>query len=104
VAIGNLAGFLLQRERREPLAWQVVRVETGHAHHFRLVVRHRERALDLGIGRDLSRILDSLSDETLDELRTRFETAQREGLTPVALRHLHEEVDYWRDDFWNWLG
>jgi hypothetical protein len=103
-AIGNLAAFQLQRERDEPLVWQVLRIEGSGGNHFRLIIRHPERVLDLGIGRDLKRILDSLSDETVDELRRRFDGAQREGLNPVALRHLREEVDFWRDDFWNWLG
>lgn len=103
-AIGNLAAFRLQRERREPLAWQVVRVEGSGAHHFRLVVRHPERVLDIGIERDLRRILDSLSNETIDELRRRFADAEREGLKPSRIRHVHESVDFWRDDFWNWLG
>jgi hypothetical protein len=104
MAIGNLAAFGLQRERGESLVWQVIRVETTSSHHIRLVIRHPERILDVGITADLKRILDSLSDESVEELRRRFEAAQRDGLKPVALRHLHEEVDFWRDDFWNWLG
>jgi hypothetical protein len=104
MAIGNLAAFRLQQKRREPLVWQVIRIESSGNHHFRLVIRHPERVLDVGIGQDLKRILDSLSEETVEELRRRFQGAQQEGLQPVALRHLHEEVDFWRDDFWNWLG
>jgi hypothetical protein len=103
-AIGNLAAFRLQQERGESLFWQVIRIERSNSHHFRLVIRHPERVLDLGIEQDLKRILNSLSDETVEDLRSRFEAAQREGLKPVALRHLHEEVDFWRDDFWNWFG
>jgi hypothetical protein len=103
-AISNLAAFRLQQQRGEPLVWQVVRIETSSSHHFRLVIRHPERVLDLGIGEDLKRILDSLSNETVEDLRVRFDRAQRDGLKPVALRHLHEEVDFWRDDFWNWMG
>ena len=104
MAIGNLAAFRLQQKRGEPLLWQVIRIEGSNGHHFRLVIRHPERVLDVGIGQDLKRILDSLSDETVEDLRGRFEGAQKEGLKPVALRHLHEEVDFWRDDFWNWFG
>ena len=104
MAIGNLAAFLLQRERGESLVWQVIRVDDSGGHHFRLVIRHPERVLDVGIGPELKRILDSLSDESVEDLRSRFEAAQREGLKPVTLRHLHEEVDFWRDDFWNWMG
>ncbi len=103
-AIGNLAAFELQQKRGEALTWQVVRVESQSSHHIRLVIRHPERVLDLGIKDDLKPILDSLSDETVEELRRRFDDAQREGLTPSPLRHVHEDVDFWRDDFWNWLG
>ncbi len=103
-AIGNLAAFRLQAKRGETLSWQVIRVELPNSHHFRLVIRHPDRVLDVGIEHDLKAILDALSDETVEELRSRFDAAQREGLTPVRLRHLQESVDYWRDDFWNWLG
>jgi hypothetical protein len=103
-AIGNLAAFRLQQERGESLGWQVIRIQGSSSHHFRLVIRHPERVLDVGIEHDLNRLLDSLSDETVEELRKRFEIAVREGLKPVVLRHLREEVDFWRDDFWNWLG
>lgn len=104
MAIGNLAAFRLQQERGETLQWQVIRIDGSGGHHFRLVIRHPERILDVGIGQALKRTLDTLSDETVEELRGRFERARQEGLEPVALRHLHEEVDFWRDDFWNWLG
>ena len=103
-AIGNLAAFRLQTKRGETLAWQVIRVELPNSHHFRLVIRHPDRVLDVGIEHDVKTLLDALSDETVEELRNRFEAARREGLTPVRLRHLRESVDYWRDDFWNWLG
>jgi hypothetical protein len=104
-AIGNLAAFELARARGEPLDWQVLRVETsaGH-HHFRLIVRHPERLLDVGFARELGGVLRSLSDEDVDALRQRFEAARRGGLKPVPLRHVRESVDLWRDDFWNWLG
>ncbi len=103
-AIGNVAAFRLQRERGEPLSWQVVRVEGSGAHHFRLVIRHPDRVLDIGIGHELKRLLDSLSDEAVEGLRRRFDAARREGLKPTRLRHVHESVDFWQDDFWNWLG
>ncbi len=103
-ALGNLAAFELQRERGETLTWQVLRVEGTGDHHFRLVIRHPDRVLDLGLTADLKRRLDALSDESVVELRRRFDQAQREGLKPVALRRVHETVDYWRDDFWNWVG
>ena len=103
-AIGNLAAYELQQKRGETLTWQVVRVESQSSHHIRLVIRHPDRVLDLGIKNDLRPILDSLSNETVDELRHRFESAQRQGLRPTPLRHVHEDVDFWRDDFWNWLG
>jgi hypothetical protein len=103
-AIGNLAAFRLQQQRGEMLAWQVLRVEGSGVHHFRLIVRHPERALDVGIGHDLKRLLDSLSDETVDELRKRFDIARRDGLKPIQIRHVRDSVDFWQDDFWNWLG
>jgi hypothetical protein len=103
-AIGNLAAFRLQQQRREPLAWQVLRVEGTGAHHFRLIVRHPDRVLDVGIKHDLRHLLDSLSNETVEELRNRFEIARRDGLKPIRIRHVHESVDLWRDDFWNWMG
>lgn len=82
----------------------MLRVDLPNSHHFRLVIRHPDRILDLGIRNDLGPILDSLSDETLDELRSRFAAAQEEGLRPTPLRHVHEDVDFWRDDFWNFFG
>jgi hypothetical protein len=103
-AIGNLAAYRLQRDRDEPLEWQVLRVEGPDHHHYRLVVRHPERILDVGIKNDLSRILEDLSDETVDQLRERFKSAESEGLRPVPLRRVKDEVDFWQDDFWNWIG
>jgi hypothetical protein len=103
-AIGNLAAFRLQAERGETLVWQVVRVEGSGGHHFRLVIRHPDRVLDVGIEHDLKRLLDSLSDETVEDLRKRFAAAEREGLKPIRVHHVHESVDFWQDDFWNWLG
>lgn len=103
-AICNLAAFRLQKERREPLVWQVLRVQSANSYHFRLVIRHPERVLDLGIKNDLRSILDALSSLSVEELRRQFTDAAGAGLKPVPLRHLHEDVDFWRDDFWNWLG
>jgi hypothetical protein len=103
-ALGNLAAFELSARRTERLEWQVLRVEVGGRHHFRLVVRHPDRALDLGFARELAEILRSLSADDVEALRKRFETAQRNGLRPVPLRHIRESVDLWQDDFWNWLG
>jgi hypothetical protein len=103
-ALGNLAAYTLSTQRKEPLVWQVLRVEGTGDHHFRLVVRHPERVLDLGFAHDLREILDDLSHEEVDALRHRFLEAQRAGLKPVPLRHVRDSVDFWRDDFWNWLG
>jgi hypothetical protein len=103
-ALGNLAAYELQRKRGETLAWQVLRVEGSSSHHFRIVIRHPDRVLDLGIKNDLRPILDSLSEESVEELRRRFDSARQAGLEPAPLRTVHEAVDYWRDDFWNWLG
>ncbi len=103
-AIGNVAAFRLQKERHEPLTWQVVRVEEGRSHHFRLLVVHPDRVLDPGIAHALARTLDSLSNETTDELRRQLHAAEEEGLHPTPLRHAHESVDFWNDDFWHWMG
>jgi len=103
-AIGNLAAYRLQQDRGETLEWQVLRVEGSSGHHFRLIVRHPERVLDIGIKNDLSRILKDLSDETVDQLEGRFRSAVHEGLKPVPLRRVKEEADFWRDDFWNYIG
>ncbi len=82
----------------------MLRVEESGGHHFRLVIRHPDRALDLGLGHDLQRHLDVLSDESVGELRHRYEEARKGGLKPTPLRHIRETVDFWRDDFWNWIG
>ncbi len=103
-ALGNLAAFELARVRREPLTWQVLRVEGSGAHHYRLIVRHPERPLDLGLAHDLRGTLDRLSNEPVEELRRRFDEARRAGLRPVPLRHIRETADLWQDDFWNWIG
>jgi len=103
-AIGNLAAFRLGETRGERLDWQVIRVEMPNSHHYRLVLRHPDRVLDVGITRDLAALLHDLSKETVEELRARFEAAERDGMKPVPLRHVTEEVDFWRDDFWNWFG
>ena len=103
-ALGNLAAFRLQAERKERLEWQVLRVEgTGH-HHYRLVLRHPEHILDLGFKSQLEAILNDLSNESVEQLRDRLRSAEGAGLESVSLRSVPQEVDYWRDDFWNWLG
>lgn len=102
--LGNLVAYRLQKERHEPLVWQVIRVEEGGKHHFRLVLRHPDRVLDIGLTQALRRSLEDLSREDVAELGQRFEVAKVEGLMPVPLRHLREEPDLWQDDFWNWIG
>lgn len=104
-ALGNLAAFRLQQLRKEGLEWQILRVEGSPGqHYYRLVIRHPERALDIGIHQDLSTTLNELSNETEEELSRRLSDAESQGLHPVALRSIQEPVDYWRDDFWHWLG
>ncbi len=103
-ALGNLAAYRLGQQRAERLEWQVLRVEGSGGHHYRLVVRHPERALDLGIRHELHRLLEMLSKEDVASLRTQFRDAERSGLKPVPLRHVHESVDLWHDNFWNWIG
>jgi len=103
-ALGNLAAFRLQAERKERLEWQVLRVEGRGHHHYRLVLRHPEHILDLGFKSQLETILNDLSNESVEQLRDRLRSAEGAGLESVSLRSVPQEVDYWRDDFWNWLG
>ena len=81
-----------------------MRVEGSRTHHFRLVIRQPERVLDIGFEHNLKQLLESRSNETVNELRKRFDVAEREGLKPTRIRHVHESVDLWQDDIWNWLG
>lgn len=103
-ALGNLAAWKLAANRKERLEWQVLRVEESSRHHYRLVVRHPERLLDLGVRTDLVHVLEGLSNEDVTELRHRLSAAKTEGLRPVSLRRVHEQPDLWQDDFWNHLG
>ncbi len=103
-ALGNLAAYQLESRRGETLQWQVLRVEESGRHHFRLVIRHPDRILDVGLAHDLRDMLDRLSQQSQDELRAAFHRAQRNGLVPVRLRHVRETPDLWQDDFWNWIG
>jgi hypothetical protein len=103
-ALGNLAAYRLQEERGEALEWQVLRVEESHRHHYRLIVRHPSRVLDLGLAHALKNALDTFSNESVEELSQRFHEAKAHGLKPVALRHVHESLDLWHDDFWKHLG
>ena len=103
-ALGNLAAYRLARQRNERLEWQVLRVDGSGGHHYRLVVRHPERVLDLGIGHELRRLLAALSKEDVASLRAQFLDAERSGLKPVPLRHVHETVDLWHDHFWDSIG
>jgi len=104
-ALGNLAAFRLAGVRRERLLWQVLRIQTSSAqHHYRVVLRHPDRILDTGFRSDLGRILGELSDLTEDALRDELRAAERAGLQVVKVRRVEEDVDFWRDDFWNFMG
>lgn len=103
--LGNLAAFRLGKHRGEPLTWQVLRVvESDGKHFYRLIVRHPNRVLDIGIRTDLVRILKDLSNDSPTELQAAMRAAEVEGLHRVPLRTIRYEVDYWRDDFWNAIG
>lgn len=104
MAVANIAAFSLEKERGEGLQWQVIRVDAEGHHHFRLVVRHPDRALDLGLKHALERELDRLSSMDAAAVRKEYERCGREGLKPSRLRHVSEHPDVWRDDFWNWIG
>ncbi len=103
-ALGNLAAYRLQQERNERLEWQVLRVQGTGRHHYRLVLRHPDRRLDLGFKSQLEGILSDLSNESVDQLRERLRAAEATGLKTTSMRTVPQEVDFWRDDFWNWLG
>jgi len=104
VALGNLLAFRLQKERGERLAWQILQIEGGSDHHYRLVLRHPERVLDVGLQHDLHRDLEELRQRTSEQLHQELEAAKSAGLVPVGLRHVTELPDLWKDDFWNWIG
>ena len=104
-ALGNLAAWRLQKDRNETLEWQVLRIRTSkQQHHYRLVIRHPARVLDLGIRKELSEILQRLSEEGHDQLLRELRDAEREGLKPVPLRPVTETVDFWQDNFWEAIG
>lgn len=100
-AICNLTAFELGRARGESMVWQVLRVQGSAGYHYRLVMRARTRLLDWGLSRDAKRILEEVSNRSVDELRIRFDSALTQGMKPVAIREVAEDVDYWRDEFWN---
>lgn len=107
IALGNLAAADLQRERKEPLEWKIVRVEeVGGDHHFAILVRHPKHLLDIGIHPQLKRILESLSPLSENELQSRFEEAKSKGLRPIPLTETQEQVDFWLDKDWMlwWVG
>ncbi len=104
-ALGNLAAYRLGRQRGETLQWQILKVmESDGKHFYRLLMRHPERRLDLGIHAALGRTLEELSANSPDALREALRAAEAEGLRPVPLRTIRYAVDFWRDDFWNWIG
>jgi hypothetical protein len=103
-ALGNLAAFDLERRRGERLEWQILRVEGSRAHRYRLVIRHPERPLDVGLKSDLARELERLSRRSVDDLRADVRAAEAAGLREVPLRRVRDEADFWQDDFWTWLG
>ena len=103
-ALGNLAAFRVAAESRERLDWQVLRVEGQGRHHYRLVLRHPDRLVDLGFQAKVERALDDLSNESVEQLRARLRAAESAGLRVVPLRHVVEEVDLWQDDFWEGMG
>lgn len=106
-ALGNLSADELQRERREPLEWKVIRVdEIGGGHHYSLLVRHPKHRIDVGIHSHLKLILERLSILSERELQSRFDQAKDRGLRPVPLIETTEQVDYWLDKDWTlwWVG
>ncbi len=103
-ALGNLAAFRLAAERGEKLQWQVFRITGGVDHHFRLVVRHPDRMLDLKLRKKLEDYMGELSGCSEDELRSKFQDAAKSGLKAQPLKTATEDLDLWSDNFWNWFG
>ena len=104
VATGNIAAFDLSRERKETLQWQILRIDEQGHHHFRLILRHPEKSLDIGLKHALETELKKLSSMDVEAVRKEYERCTKEGLKPSRLRHVSEHPDTWNDDFWNWLG
>ena len=104
LALGNLAAYRLASERKERLQWQVLRVTGGDAHHFRLVVRHPDRMMDPGLRKRLEEHMMDMSSMSEAKLKAAFDEAERNGLKPLPLRTVAEDLDLWSDNFWNWLG
>ncbi len=103
-ALGNLAAYRLAQQRGERLVWQVLRVvESDGKHFYRLLIGHPDRLLDVGIHDDLRGQLDALSAMRPEELQAALRAAVAAGLTPVPLRQVEYQSDYWRDDFWNYF-
>lgn len=104
VAIGNIASFRLSRERNERLQWQILRVDEKGHHYFRLILRHPEKPLDIGLKHELEAEMKRLSSLDAETIRREYDTCLKDGLQPSKLRHVTEHPDTWNDDFWNWLG
>ena len=107
IALGNLGAAELQRERKEPLEWKIVRVDhLREGHHFAILVRHPEHLIEFGVHAQLKRILEGLSPLSEEELLSRFEQAKSDGLRPIPLTYVEEQVDYWLDEDWTlgWVG
>lgn len=102
-ALGNLVAFRLQEERGETLQWQVLRVVGTGPHHYRLILRHPQRTLDLGLSGDLKRLLESVSEMSPAQLREALGSAEDRGLKPVPLRTVEETADLWEDNFWQYF-
>ncbi len=102
-ALGNLVAYRLQEERKETLQWQVLRIVGTGPHHYRLILRHPERSLDLGLAGDVKRLLESISELSPSQLRESLKAAESSGLKPVPLRTVEETSDLWEDDFWKYF-
>jgi len=103
-AIGNLAAFHVASERKEHLLWQVIRREGPGPARYRLLVRHPDRRLDIGLRHDIHREMDRLQELSREQLHRVLDEATTHGLVVVPIRHVHEAPDLWQDDFWNHLG
>ncbi|MEM3852404.1 MAG: hypothetical protein QXP70_05330 [Methanomassiliicoccales archaeon] len=103
-ALGCLACFKLSKERGEELQWQIFRVTGGSEHHFRLVVRHPSKLIDISLRKKLEDSMEELSSLSEPQLADAFNSAVREGMKTPPLREVKEDLDIWNDSFWNWFG
>lgn len=94
-ALANLAVFNVGQVRHEGLDWQILGSEARLAGPYRLVVRHPERRLDLGLKHDLFREIGRLQELSREQLEQVLLEAVDRGLTLHPLRRLPPGANPW---------